>query len=129
MLDRSRLPLSSRVEARRVIATALLAISVCLCRAAISPATAEPVNLEEDYGEFTARPEELASVAVNDIVKSLRLNKTAMVLGRNVYDKNCASCHDAQGPHVVPARQPTGLRGLRARPLSLEWLKTSVVIN
>ena len=95
MLDRSRLPLSSRVEARRVIATALLAISVCLCRAAISPATAEPVNLEEDYGEFTARPEELASVAVNDIVKSLRLNKTAMVIGQAVYNKSCASCHGA----------------------------------
>src|SRR5262249_17180777 len=93
MLDRSRLPLSSRIEARRVISAALLAISAFLCSAATSPATAEPVNLEEDYGELTARLEELASIAVNDIVKSLRLNKTAMVIGQAVYHKSCASCH------------------------------------
>jgi cytochrome c oxidase cbb3-type subunit 3 len=106
MLDRSRLPLSSRIEARRVIATALLAISVCLCGAAISPATAEPVNLEEDYGEFTARPEELASVAINDIVKSLRLNKTAMVIGQAVYNKSCASCHGADLKGVADQHTP-----------------------
>jgi cytochrome c oxidase cbb3-type subunit 3 len=91
----SRLPSSSRIEARHVTSTALLAISVCLCSTAISPVTAEPVNLEEDYGEFTARPEELASVAINDIVRSLRLNKTAMVIGQAVYNKSCASCHGA----------------------------------
>jgi len=106
MLDRSRLPSSSRIEARHIISTALFAMSVCLCLAAISPGTAEPVNLEEDYGEFTARPEELASVAVNDIVKSLRLNKTAMVLGRSVYDKSCASCHGADLKGVPDQNTP-----------------------
>jgi cytochrome c oxidase cbb3-type subunit III len=106
MLDRSRLPSSSRIETRRVISTALLAISVCLCMAAISPGTAEPVNLEEDYGEFTARPEELASVAVNDIVKSLRLNKTAMVVGQAVYNKSCASCHGADLKGIADQSTP-----------------------
>jgi cytochrome c oxidase cbb3-type subunit 3 len=51
--------------------------------------------LEEDYGEYTARPEELAAVATNDIVKSLRIHKTAMLLGQAVYDRSCASCHGA----------------------------------
>jgi len=77
------------------MATALLATSAFVCGAAINPAATEPASLEEDYGEFTARPEELATAATNDIVRSLRLNKTAMVLGRAVYDKSCASCHGA----------------------------------
>jgi cbb3-type cytochrome c oxidase subunit III len=42
-----------------------------------------------------APPEELATVAVNDIVKSIRMNATAMTLGRKVYDKACAACHGA----------------------------------
>jgi cytochrome c oxidase cbb3-type subunit 3 len=69
-------------------------------------ATAEPANFEEDYGEFTARPEELASIATNDIVKSLRLNKTAMVLGRNIYEKSCASCHGADLKGVADQHTP-----------------------
>ena len=48
---------------------------------------------EDEYGEFLARPTELASVPTNEIVKSTRLNAGAMVLGKNVYDKNCAACH------------------------------------
>jgi cytochrome c oxidase cbb3-type subunit 3 len=88
------------------MSTALLAISAYLCSAAINPAAAEPADLEEDYGEFTARPEELASVAINDIVKSLRLNKTAMVLGRSVYEKSCASCHGADLKGVADQHTP-----------------------
>ena len=88
------------------MSTALLAISAYLCGAAINPAAAEPADLEEDYGEFTARPEELASVAINDIVKSLRLNKTAMVLGRSVYEKSCASCHGADLKGVADQHTP-----------------------
>jgi cytochrome c oxidase cbb3-type subunit 3 len=108
MPNRSRLRClsASRVAARRVVAMALLAISAYLCSAAIDPAAAEPADLEEDYGEFTARPEELASVAINDIVKSLRLNKTAMVLGRSVYDKSCASCHGADLKGVPDQHTP-----------------------
>src|SRR5437868_2572590 len=75
-LSRPSLP---RIAARRLVSAALLAISAYLCSAALNPAAAEPADLEEDYGEFTARPEELASMAINDIVKSLRLNNTAMV--------------------------------------------------
>jgi cytochrome c oxidase cbb3-type subunit 3 len=78
------------------MSTALLALGIFLGGAITNPAAPEPAPGEEDdYGEFTARPEELASVATNDIVKSLRLNKTAMKLGRAVYDKSCASCHGA----------------------------------
>src|SRR5215467_10449076 len=85
----------SHAHLQRAMATALLATSAFVCGAAINPAATEPASLEEDYGEFTARPEELATAATNDIVKSLRLNKTAMKLGRAVYDKSCASCHGA----------------------------------
>src|SRR5262249_35842493 len=108
MPNRSRLPWlsSSCVGAGRVMGTALLAISACLCRAAIHPTADEPAALEEDYGEFTARPEELASVAINDIAKSLRLNKTAMVLGRTVYEKSCASCHGADLKGVADQHTP-----------------------
>jgi cbb3-type cytochrome c oxidase subunit III len=112
MLIRSRLPFSrlrrrsSHIAARRFVSTVLLAISACLCGAAVNPAAAQPAELEEDYGEFTARPEELASVAINDIVKSLRLNKTAMVLGRGVYDKSCASCHGADLKGVADQHTP-----------------------
>ncbi|HSV23268.1 MAG TPA: c-type cytochrome [Xanthobacteraceae bacterium] len=50
---------------------------------------------EEEYGEFLARPEELASLAVNDIARSLRLTGGAMSLGKKVYAKHCAMCHGA----------------------------------
>jgi cytochrome c oxidase cbb3-type subunit 3 len=48
---------------------------------------------ENEYGEFLAAPSELASVPVNDIVKSIRLNGQAMRLGESVYTANCAGCH------------------------------------
>src|SRR5215831_12446299 len=48
-----------------------------------------------EYGEFVAKPDELASVPVNDIVKSLRLNAIAMMVGKEVYAKQCAGCHGA----------------------------------
>ncbi len=40
-------------------------------------------------------PRSWLRVAVNDIVKSIRMNGTAMTLGRKVYDKACAACHGA----------------------------------
>ena len=108
MPNRLRLPClsPSRIVASRAMSAALLAVSAWLCSAAPGPATAEPADLEEDYGEFTARPEELASVAINDIVKSLRLNKTAIVLGRSVYEKSCASCHGADLKGVADQHTP-----------------------
>jgi cbb3-type cytochrome c oxidase subunit III len=50
---------------------------------------------QDEYGEFIAKPDELVPVAADDIVKSIRLNAIAMVVGKGVYDKNCASCHGA----------------------------------
>jgi cbb3-type cytochrome c oxidase subunit III len=48
-----------------------------------------------EYGEWVAKPEELVSFGVNEIVKSIRLNATAMTVGREVYDKHCVECHGA----------------------------------
>jgi hypothetical protein len=45
---------------------------------------------EDEYGEFLARNEELLAVPINEIVKSTRLSATATVIGRQMYDKNCA---------------------------------------
>jgi cytochrome c oxidase cbb3-type subunit III len=50
---------------------------------------------EEEYGEFLARPADLASAPVNAIARSLRLNAGAMLLGKKVYGRACASCHGA----------------------------------
>jgi cytochrome c oxidase cbb3-type subunit 3 len=49
----------------------------------------------EEYGEFLARPAELASAPTNDIMKSLRLSSTAKTLGQDVYNRSCSSCHGA----------------------------------
>jgi cytochrome c oxidase cbb3-type subunit 3 len=76
------------------MATALVALGAGVVANTAAPQPAAPPP-EEEYGELLARPQELASVAVNDIVKSIRLNATAMTLGRSVYDKNCAACHGA----------------------------------
>jgi mono/diheme cytochrome c family protein len=48
---------------------------------------------EVEFPEFAADIAELATIHVNDIVKSLRMNATAMTLGQKVYAANCASCH------------------------------------
>src|SRR5262245_37750140 len=100
MVDRSLLSFVRLLDLRTrcLMSTALLAFGLCVCSAMMYPAASQPVpppqkEEEEEYGEFAARPTELASVAVNDIVRSLRLNRTAMELGRTVYDKSCASCH------------------------------------
>jgi cbb3-type cytochrome c oxidase subunit III len=108
MLDRARRPSLPSSETRncRIMSTALLAISVCFGSAAMNSAAPQPAPLDEDYGEYTARPEELASVATNDILKSLRLSKTAMVVGREVYDKSCASCHGADLKGVPDQHTP-----------------------
>ena len=56
------------------------------------PAPREP---EEEYGEWLVPPEALATVSVNRIVRSLRLNGQAMMLGRKVFADHCAGCHGA----------------------------------
>ena len=62
---------------------------------ASAPAAAEKAEEAEEveFPEFAAAPAELATLNVNDIVKSLRLNATAMTLGQKVYAANCAACH------------------------------------
>jgi cbb3-type cytochrome c oxidase subunit III len=74
-----------------------------------TPAGGHPLGTapaEDEYGEFLARPEELANVPVNDIIKSIRLNAGATVLGKNVYDKNCAACHGADMKGSKEAHAP-----------------------
>ncbi len=88
----------------------------------------------DEYGEFLAKSEELLPVPVNEIVKSLRMSATAMVVGRQVYAKNCAACHgaDARGD---PAQHTPNLSdndwrfsgddvdsgGLTKYPSDVEW--------
>jgi mono/diheme cytochrome c family protein len=89
---------------------------------------------EEEYGEFVARAAELVDVPVNDIVKSIRLNAQAMLLGKEVYDKNCASCHgeDLKGKAEAHAPDLTDddwrfsgddldSGGLIKHPSDIEW--------
>jgi cytochrome c oxidase cbb3-type subunit 3 len=96
----------------RTIGTALTiaALAIAACNQAATTASAPPQTsaFPEDYGEFYARPEEIASVQANAIAKSMRMNVTAMGLGLQVYDKNCASCHgeDLKG---IPAQHTPDL--------------------
>jgi cytochrome c oxidase cbb3-type subunit 3 len=75
-----------------VIPAAVVAFGIAGTAAAQQAAALEP---EEEFGEFLARPAELASVPVNDIMKSIRMTGGAMSLGKKVYARACASCHGA----------------------------------
>src|SRR5258707_1636031 len=103
-----------------VVAVAALAIGACNQSANTQSANAETgaaktppgghplseaTSLEEEYGEFVAKPEELVQIPVNDIVKSLRLNAIAMLNGEKVYQANCAACHgeDLKGSKAAHA--------------------------
>ena len=85
-------PSTNRIRCMISAAWIVVGIGATVNIAATQTPAPEP---EEEYGEFLARPEELASIAVNDIVKSLRLTGSAMSLGKKVYEKNCAACHGA----------------------------------
>jgi cytochrome c oxidase cbb3-type subunit 3 len=82
-------------SAKRTYGLTTAVVAVLGIAAAINTAVPQPKApaVEEEYGEFLARPKELAAIPVNDIVKSIRLNGGAMTLGRKVYDKACAACH------------------------------------
>jgi mono/diheme cytochrome c family protein len=99
-----------------------------------APAGQPPAPEPPEYGEYLARPKELASVATNDIVKSIRLNAAAMTLGKQVYDSNCAVCHgadlkgnrDLHAPDLTDAAWlfsgddlPSG--GVNKFPSDIEW--------
>src|SRR5262249_46096473 len=89
--------LSARVSGWnwRLISIGLVALGIGAAATNAVPQPAQPQQEEEEYGEFLARPEELGTVAVNDIVKSIRMNGSAMLQGKKVYEKHCASCHGA----------------------------------
>ncbi len=80
-----------------IISTAVLALGlwVYIPTANTAEQSAAPHEPEEEYGEHLARPEELATVSVNRIARSLRLNAQAMTLGKKVYARSCAECHGA----------------------------------
>ncbi len=102
-----------------------------------APAGGHPLGAnpaEDEYGEFLARAEELATVPVNDIIKSTRLNAGALVAGKKVYAEHCASCHgeDLKGSKAAHAPDltdgdwrfsgddfPSG--GVNKLPSDVEW--------
>lgn len=63
-------------------------------------------GFHEEYGEFVAAPAELASVPVNEIVKSIRLNGQATRLGEAVYVRSCVSCHGPNLKGIPDQRTP-----------------------
>jgi cytochrome c oxidase cbb3-type subunit III len=117
---------------RHLIAGAMGA--ALLAAGAAAEQAAAPHDPTEEYGELLARPEELASVGVNRIARSLRLHAQAMKLGRKVYEEHCAECHgaDLKG---IPARHTPDLTdaewrfsgddfesgGLKKFPSDVEW--------
>jgi cytochrome c oxidase cbb3-type subunit 3 len=76
-----------------VLAAAMGAALLAGVAAAQQDAT--PRELDEEFGEWLARPGELTAPSANRIARSLRLNAQAMMLGRKVYDNHCADCHGA----------------------------------
>jgi cytochrome c oxidase cbb3-type subunit III len=112
---------------------AVVVIAVELTRLAAGPSP-EPQKATEEYGEWLARPAELANVSSNRIARSLRLNAQAMVLGKAVYQKNCAQCHgddlkgrnDLHTPDLTDADWRFGgddlaSGGARKYPSDVEW--------
>src|SRR6266850_7896496 len=105
----SRLATFASNRAFRLTMTALAAIGLCLCyQTANRAAEDDPAahDKTEEYGEFLARPDELASYSVNRIARSLRLRAQAMKLGQKVYDQHCASCHGADLKGIAEQHTP-----------------------
>jgi cytochrome c oxidase cbb3-type subunit 3 len=111
-----------------------LAVGAALLAAVATAQQPAPREPEEEYGEWLARPEELATVRVDRIARSLRLNAQAMKLGQRVFADHCAACHgaDLKGlpqqhtPDLTDAEWrfggddlPSG--GVRKRPSDVEW--------
>jgi cytochrome c oxidase cbb3-type subunit 3 len=93
-------------RAYRLAATAIVLFAIAAAIGTASSQQPAPPAAEEEYGEFLARPKELASIPVNDIAKSIRLNGGAMLLGKKVYDKACAACHGADLKGSVDLHTP-----------------------
>ena len=89
-----------RLRTRICLSASVVALGLTACNDAVTTAggatKAEAKEAEEmEFLEFAGAAEELAATPVNDIVKSLRLNATAMRMGKTVYEANCAGCHGA----------------------------------
>ena len=100
--DRGRHLFSSGWPYRLLIPAALLVLGLGFSFSTVNTAAQQPASEpaaahepEEEPTEWVAKPEELTQHSVNDIVKSIRLNASAMKLGQEVYEKSCASCHGA----------------------------------
>jgi cbb3-type cytochrome c oxidase subunit III len=138
-----------RIAGRQWVVIALTALALSACNQSpnaqantepeivLNPPGGHPLSDSpepDEYGEFLARREELLPVPINEIVKSTRLSATATVIGRGVYDKNCAVCH---GPGMTgdPAQHAPDLTdadwrfsgddfesgGLTKFPSDVEW--------
>jgi cytochrome c oxidase cbb3-type subunit 3 len=112
-MNNNRFTLSVARSGHRLVPAGLLlgaaALALIIAPRSPAPASAAEASAYEElfkqeragsqppleFGEFVAKPEELTSVPVNDIVKSLRLNAIAMMVGKEVYGKQCAGCHGA----------------------------------
>jgi cbb3-type cytochrome c oxidase subunit III len=151
-MNNNRFTLSVTRSSRRLVLTGLLlgaaALALIIAPRSPAPASAAEASAYEElfkqervgsqppleFGEFVAKPEELVSVPVNDIVKSIRLNAIAMMVGKEVYGKQCAGCHGADlkgskeqhAPDLTDANWmfsgddlPSG--GLNKHPSDVEW--------
>src|SRR5262249_39776544 len=123
---------ASRFVLPAVILPAVLGAALLAAVAdAQQPAPREP---EAEYGEWLVPPEALATVSVNRIARSLRLNGQAMMLGRKVFADHCAGCHgadlkglpDQHTPDLTDDEWrfsgddlPSG--GARKKPSDVEW--------
>ncbi len=121
----------------RLIATALAALGIYACYQTANIAAeqaAAPGQPDEEYGEWLASPQELATVSSNRIARSLRLNAQAISLGKKVYAEHCDGCHgadlkglpDQHTPDLTDAEWrfsgddlPSG--GLTKYPSDVEW--------
>ncbi len=97
--------LQSGYRTLRFVAAAVMAAAICGVAGVAAQQSAAP-EPEEEYGEFLARPDELASVPVNEIARSLRMTGGAMSLGRKVYAKSCAECHGADLKGIADRHTP-----------------------
>lgn len=125
--------------------TALIAVGAASCNQTEPTANAPPPEPVAEapapqgigttnYGEYLARPEELAAVGTNEIVRSSRLYSSAIAVGREVYAKSCASCHgadlkgskeqhapDLSDPDWTFAGDDLDTGGLTKFPSDVEW--------
>jgi cbb3-type cytochrome c oxidase subunit III len=133
----SRLATFASHRAFRPAMAALAVLGLCLCYQTANKAVGEEAaarDKSEEYGEFLAKPEELASYSANRIGRSLRLRAQALKLGQKVYDQHCASCHGADLKGIAEQHTPdltdadwrfsgddVDSGGLKKYPSDVEW--------